>query len=144
MTRSSFPILVTALVIVVSGTAAGAAAKKKPQPLVMTMSSHVAPAESDVIVRARVEPDARSRELIIEWVGDDLSGGSHAIMLDGERAVAMHQFSIKRMGAGHYVVNAILRFDDGSEIRRASKVMIVGVGGPDQIGRGAYRSRTMR
>ena len=66
----------------------GAAEKEKPKSLTMTLSANVSVVRNEVIVRARVEPDARSRELIIEWVADDLSGGSHAISLVGARAAA--------------------------------------------------------
>jgi hypothetical protein len=93
----------------------------------MRLSARAAPARTDVIVQARVEPDERSRELVIEWIADDLSGGSHAIMLDGARAAVIHQYPIKDMGAGEYVVTATLRLMDGTEIQRRSTVRVIGL-----------------
>jgi hypothetical protein len=129
--RSRYSFLVLALACISSNGSAAAAANKKPDRLDMRVSHHIATAESDVVVRMRVEPDARSRELTVEWIADDLSGGSHAITLDGARAAATHQYSIKRMSPGHYTVTAILRLDDGREIRRSSNVTVLGAGGPD-------------
>ena len=77
---------------------------------------------------------------------EDLSGGSHAITLDGARAAAAHSFAIKRMTPGEHVVTAILRLNDGTEIRRTATVMVVGVGGPGlrpgDAGQGAASGRT--
>jgi hypothetical protein len=101
----------------------------KTDPLTMKLSAHMSPARADVIVQARVEPDERSRELVIEWIADDLSGGSHSITLDGARAALIHQYPIKGMGPGEYVVTAILRLMDGTEIRRKSSVTVVGMEG---------------
>jgi hypothetical protein len=118
-----------------------AASDNKPEPLAISMSARMAPARSDVVARMRVEPDARSRELTVEWVAEDLSGGSHAITLDGANAAATHHFTIKHMSPGAYVVTAILRLSDGSEIRRASTVTVVGLGAPDSFrGGGAQGS----
>jgi hypothetical protein len=110
------------------------AAEKKPEPLTIALSARLSSAKSDVIVRARVEPDARSRELTIEWVADDLSGGSHAIAMDGARAAVTHQYALKGLAPGAYQVTAILRFNDNSEVRRASTLMVYGAGGPDAVG----------
>lgn len=129
MSRGSFLALFVAIVAVLECSAG--AAEKKPEPLVIKTSASVAPADTDVVVRLRVEPDARSRELTVEWVADDLSGGAHAISLDGERAAAIHQYSIKHMSPGKYVVTAILRFSDGSQIRRAANVIVLGLHGRD-------------
>ncbi len=137
MSHHSYLVLCAVITAVSGGSAL--AAEQKPEALAMTMSASMAPAETDVVVRLRVEPDARSREVTIEWVGDDLSGGAHAITLEGARAAARHQYAIKRMTPGQYVVTAILRQNDGREIRRTAKVTIVGIGGPEMSGRGAAR-----
>ena len=134
MIRYSFLVFSLALISVFGGTAG--AADKKPEPLELRMSHYMTTAERDIIVRMRVEPDSRSRELTIEWVADDLSGGSHAITLDGARAASMHQYSIKHMSAGLYTVTAILRLSDGSEVKRSSNVTVIGSGGPDVGGGG--------
>jgi hypothetical protein len=135
MTRHSFLLLCAAAAALVTTTAA--AAEKKPEPLAIRMSASFAPAETDVVVRMRVEPDARARELTVEWVSDDLSGGSHAITLEGARAATTHQYAIRRMSPGAYVVTATLRLDDGTEIRRGSSVTVIGMGSPDLAGSGA-------
>jgi hypothetical protein len=124
MTRFLFVFTCSAALFAFDGTAG--AAEKKPEPLTVNLSARISTIGSDVIVRARVEPDARSRELTIEWVADDLSGGSHAISMAGERAARTHHYPLKGMAPGQYQVTAILRFNDGSEIRRSSTLMIVG------------------
>ena len=134
MTRHSL-VVCTAVLAAFASTAG--AAEKKPDPLKIALSARISSAQSDVIVRARVEPDARSRELTIEWVAGDLSGGSHLISMDGARAAVTHQYALKKMAPGEYLVTAILRFNDGSEIRRASTLMVVGAAGVDSFGAGA-------
>ena len=113
-------------VLAVVGTTIGTA-ETKADPLTMKLSAYMAPARAEVTVRARVEPDARSRELVIEWVADDLSGGSHTISLDGARAAAVHHYPLKYMAPGQYVVTATLRLNDGTRIRRVSNLSVVGI-----------------
>ena len=126
MTRHLFLAVCIASIGIFGGTAE---ADEKPQPLALKAPSFIG--GGDVVVRMRIEPDPRSRELTLEWVSDeDLSGGSHAITLNGARAAATHQFAIKRLPPGEHVVTAILRLSDGTEIRRAATVMVVGAGGP--------------
>lgn len=125
MTRFVLITVAIAAVALASGTAS--AADRKPEPLTLKMSAYCTPSESDVIARMHVEPDPRSRELTIEWVAHDLSGGSHVITLDGANAAATHQFAIKRMPEGEYRVVAILKLSDGTEIRRASRVTVIGM-----------------
>ena len=132
MNRHSFLSACTALLTCLAS--ATVAAEKKPEPLSVKLSARISTIGSDVIVRARVEPDARSRELTIEWIGDDLSGGSHAITMDGARAAITHQYPLKGMAEGEYRVTAILRFSDGSEIRRSSMLMVIGAGGMAGVG----------
>jgi hypothetical protein len=113
--------------------------KKELKPLTMTLSANVSVVRNEVAVRARVEPDARSRELIIEWVADDLSGGSHAISLEGARAAPSHRFTLKHLTPGQYVVAAILRRSDGTETRSESNLWVVGVGETVTFGSGAIQ-----
>jgi hypothetical protein len=123
-----------ALCLALIATAGAAAREQKPEPLALKMSAYISPAQSDVIVRMRVEPDARSRELTVAWIADDLSGGSTAIALDGARAATMHQFPLRRLTPGYYTVVATLRMSDGTEVRRQSNLTVVGVGGLEAIG----------
>ena len=126
MTLRSAVLACTAIFVTLCATVN--AAEEKPQPLSLTLSANVSVVRNDVIVRARVEPDARSRELLIEWVADDLSGGSHAISLEGARAATAHRYTLKHLSPGQYVVTAILRRNDGTETRRQSNLRVVGVG----------------
>jgi hypothetical protein len=136
------------LIVMAIGTATvgsaplGAAEKEKIEPLAIAMSHYIATAESDVVVRMRVAPDIRSRELIVEWVADDLSGGSHTITLEGDRAAVSHRYALKRMAPGSYVVTAILRRDDGTEVKRAATVSVYGIGGTDAVAGGAGQQST--
>jgi hypothetical protein len=138
MTSSGY--LVGGAVILALLSGAVVAAGEKPNPLTVTLSAQMAAVRREVVVRARVEPDARSRELTIEWVADDLSGGSHAISLNGARAAATHRYAPKGLSPGKYEVTAILRLSDGTEIRRRSNLLIVGIGGPEGVG--ATQGRT--
>ena len=131
--KSNSSLALCTAVLAVAGSLVGAV-EEQPNPLAMKLSANISPAKNDVTVRARVQPDARSRELTIEWVADDLSGGSHAISLEGARAAATHQYTLKRMSPGQYVVTAILRRTDGTEVRRESNLLVVGVGGSDGVG----------
>lgn len=126
MTRHVFLAVCLASIGVFGGVAEAA---DKPQPLTLKAPSFISATGGDVIIRMRVEPDARSRELTLEWEAEDLSGGSHAVMLDGARAAATHSFALKRLMAGEHLVTAILKLSDGSEIRRTATVLVVGAGG---------------
>ena len=125
MIRRAFIFAVLGLILQLPGRVAEAA-DDKPVPLTLRLNGYIGRAESDVIVRMRVERDERARELLVEWEGDDLSGGSHAIVLDGARAAVSHQYAIKRLPAGEYVVSATLRFNDGTETRKQVTVIMVG------------------
>jgi hypothetical protein len=138
--RHSYAVLLAAAIAILGASPIDAA--EKAEPLAIKMSHYMATAESDLVVRMRVEPDALSRELVVEWVADDLSGGSHTITLEGARAASSHQYSIKRLTAGAYVVTAILRRSDGSEIKRAANVTVLGLGGPSVADSGAGQQST--
>jgi len=134
MTPRRALVICTAIVVGLAGTVDAAekdAEKEKakqPKTLTMSLSANVSVARSDVTVKARVEPDARSRELVIEWVADDLSGGSHAIFLEGSRAAPSHRYTLKHLTPGQYIVTAILRRNDGTETRTESNLWVVGIG----------------
>ena len=103
-----------------------AAAPKGEPPLTMTLSTHVATEPAQVWVRVRVEPDARSRELSIEWWSQEGIGGSTSKTLSGEQEKPRHEYVIKRMEAGEYVVTARLTRDDGSQVKQETKVLVTG------------------
>jgi len=128
-------LTVCAALLLASGTTVGAS-DEQPEALELTLSASFVSAKKDVVVRTRVEPDARSRELTIEWVADDLSGGSHAISLDGDAARPTYHYRLRRLSPGNYVVTAVLLLNDGSEVRRTSKLSVIGADGPDSVGAG--------
>lgn len=125
-TRSAF--VVCALVAGLASQAHASEREKQPKALMMSLSHNVSVARSEVTVKARVEPDARSRELVIEWVADDLSGGSHSITLEGARAAASHRYTLKHLTPGQYTVAAILRRNDGTETKSQSNLWVIGLG----------------
>lgn len=92
----------------------------------MKLSAYVAPEPGQIVARVRVEPDLRSRGLTIEWWTFDGVGGSHLINLEGDRAAIRHDYPIKGMEAGAYVVTARLTRNDGSEVKREARVIVVG------------------
>jgi hypothetical protein len=130
MTPRAALMICTAIFAGIAGTAHATEKEKEKQPMTLTMSlsANVSVARNEVTVRARVEPDARSRELVIEWVSDDLAGGSHAISLEGSRAAPSHRYTLKHLTPGQYIVTAILRRNDGTETRTESNLWVVGVG----------------
>ena len=105
------------------------AAAGPKDPLAIVIATRFAPEPGEVQVRTRVEPDERSRELTIEWWTPEGFGGSHLITLPGDRAATWHTYFIKRMEAGEYEVAAVLKRNDGTEVRRKLTVTVVGEGG---------------
>lgn len=99
------------------------------EPLTISVSHHVINEPAQVTAFVRVEPDARSRSLTIEWwTMDDLVGGSHLITLEGDRSATYHSYPIKRMEAGEYDVMAVLTRDDGTKVKKQTKVIVTGEG----------------
>jgi hypothetical protein len=99
------------------------------ETLTINVSHHVIAEPAQVTAYVRVEPDARSRSLSIEWWAlDTLAGGSHLITLEGDRSAAHYSYPIKRMEAGEYEVVAILTRDDGSQVKKQTKVIVTGEG----------------
>jgi hypothetical protein len=135
--RFSFLVFLAATLTAIGGTAEAAG---KTDPLTLKTPAFIGATGGDVMVKMRVEPDPRSRELTLEWVGEDLSGGSHAITLNGALAAATHQFALKRLSPGTHVVTAILRRSDGTEVRREATVTVVGEGGTESPISGAGSS----
>ena len=101
----------------------------KRDALTMSLSANLAPEPGQVSVRMRVEPDARSRQLSVEWWTQDGVGGSHIITLEGDRAATRHEYPIKQIEEGEYIVTAVLLRDDGSEVKRTARLMVVGENG---------------
>jgi hypothetical protein len=114
-----------------STTAATSAAvpgsrSRHADPLEIDVYPRITSAQSDAWVRLRIEPDARSRSVDLEWFSADGGGGAHLITLEGERAAVRHQFPIKRLAAGEYEVTAVLTRNDGTTVTRSATVLVVG------------------
>jgi hypothetical protein len=108
-----------------AGTDAAPTTGNRP-PLSLSLSATLAPAPAQVTARIRVEPDARSRSLSVEWWSEDGVGGSHAVTLDGDRAMARQDVAMKRIEPGRYVVRAILTREDGTTVTKQSNLVVVG------------------
>jgi hypothetical protein len=100
--------------------------RDEAEPLEIDVYPRIAFAQSDAWIKVRIEPDARSRSIDLEWFSPDGGGGAHLITLDGERAAIRHQFPIKRLAAGEYEVTAVLTRNDGTRVRRMTTMRVVG------------------
>jgi hypothetical protein len=98
----------------------------RPDALEVDVYPRIAYAQSDAWIRLRVEPDARSRSVDLEWFSTEGGGGAHMITLEGERAAIRHQFPIKRLAAGEYEITAVLTRNDGTRVRRTTTMRVVG------------------
>jgi hypothetical protein len=128
------------LAVVAALAASPSFAEKKPQPLTLSLSSQMVAEPAQVSVHMRVEPDTRSRSLLVQWWTLDGVGGSSLIELDGERAAVRHTYPIRRMEAGEYMVTAVLIRNDGSQVRKQLMMTVVPNGSRFQdvrIGSGA-------
>lgn len=107
--------------------APAAQAPQKPQEaLTLEVYPRMATAQSQVSIRMRIAPDARSRALLVEWDSAEGGAGSRRLELDGEHAPTRLEFPIKSLEAGEYsVVTTVLR-SDGSRIRRATTLTVFG------------------
>lgn len=96
------------------------------EPLAVRVYPTVAPAKSDAWVNVRVEPDQRSISLVIAWLSDDGTGGSHLITLEGANAAIRHQYPIRGLEPGDYEVTAVLTRRDGSTVQRTARLLVSG------------------
>jgi hypothetical protein len=99
-------------------------ARVESEPLKIQVSSRLVWAPAKVDVQVRVEPDPLAREISLEWTTPDYVGGSHLIQLEGERAPIRHLRTI-RLDAGEYTIVAVLKRNDGSEVRRTVNLRVL-------------------
>ena len=109
--------------------AVSASRVRHADPLQLDVYPRIASDQGDAWVRLRIEPDARSRSLDLEWFSAEGGGGAHLITLEGEHAPVRHQFPIRRLAAGEYEVTAVLTRNDGTTVRRTTTVLVVGAEG---------------
>ena len=109
-------------VVAALGAAAGDAAEDR---LRINVTPHFSAAPAVIRVRAVVPPDDENRSLL--FVAD---GGryyrSSLIALDGARAAAVTELTLKNLPAGEYDVTVILTDADGRETTRSSEVVVSG------------------
>jgi hypothetical protein len=103
-----------------------ASGQRRAEPLEIDIYPRITSEHGDAWVRLRIEPDARSRSIDLEWFSADGGGGAHLITLEGERAAVRHQFPIRRLTAGEYEVTAVLTRNDGTTVKRTATVLVVG------------------
>jgi len=115
---------VLAAVALGAGLPASAAAHSA-DPLSLQVSPLILFAEGDVSVRLRVEPDARSRAMTVEWWSPEGGGGLHLINLEGDRAAIRHTFVIKHLAAGDYTVAVALQRSDGTRVVRSVPLTVI-------------------
>jgi hypothetical protein len=96
-------------------------------PLRVSVYPSVITAHGDAWVHVRVEANASSRAVDLEWFSPDAGGGSHLISLDGDRAAVHHQFALKRLEAGEYEIRAVLLLADGSRMVRSATLLVSGM-----------------
>ena len=119
----------TAVAMMVAFCSAAAVYAQQPDALTLRVYPRIVTAESNANVRMRVERDARSRSVELEWWSADGAGGSHLINLEGSRAAVHHEFPIKRLEPGEYEIVAVLTRDDGSRVRRTTTLLVSGMPG---------------
>src|SRR3954451_10730995 len=78
----------------------------------LRLSSAFATAPATVIVTATVLRDERNRALVVTAESDDFFRSS-TVELDGENEARVHQFWLKELPEGHYVVTAQLEGVNG-------------------------------
>jgi hypothetical protein len=96
-------------------------------PLNVRVYPAITPARSEAWVNVRVEPDDRSLSLVIAWLSDDGTGGSHLITLEGANAAVRHQYPLRGLDAGEYEVTAQLTRRDGTTVLRTARLIVTGV-----------------
>jgi hypothetical protein len=90
------------------------------------VSSSVATAPATVVVTATVPPDEQNRSLAVVAESDEFLRSS-TIELDGLDEARVHQFWLKSLPEGHYVVTALVRGTDG--VRGFGRTTLDVVGG---------------
>jgi hypothetical protein len=96
------------------------------QPMTLDVYPRMIMAQSNASIRLRIEPDARSRSVLIEWDSPEGGAGGRLIQLDGEDAAIRYDVPLKGMTAGEYEVVATLIRSDGTRVTRATTLNVFG------------------
>jgi hypothetical protein len=82
------------------------------EPVQVRLSSSVATAPATVVVTTTVERDPRNRALVVTADSDEFYTRS-AIELDGDQDARLHQFWLKGLPEGRYVITAQVQGPSG-------------------------------
>jgi hypothetical protein len=82
------------------------------EPLAMRVSPAISFAPADLMIRARVEPDADNRAMEVVAESSDFYRSS-AIQLEGDRAPRTVTFEFRSLPPGEYEVTAVVIGMDG-------------------------------
>ena len=82
------------------------------EPLAMRVSPAISFAPADLMIRARVEPDADNRAMEVVAESGDFYRSS-AIQLEGDRAPRTVTFEFRSLPPGEYEVTAVVIGNDG-------------------------------
>jgi hypothetical protein len=96
------------------------------EPVAVRVSSSVATAPATVVVTATVQRDEQNRSLVVAAESDDFLRSS-TIQLDGQDEARIHQFWLKSLPEGHYVVTALVQGSQG--VRGIGRTTLEVVGG---------------
>jgi hypothetical protein len=92
----------------------------------LTVHKRTLPAPADVMVTVRVPADADNRSLTIQADSGEYLRSS-TIELDGEYEAYAHQFWLKNLPEGEYVLTAQVRGTNGVRAKAALTLSVVGV-----------------
>jgi hypothetical protein len=93
-------------------------------PLAVDVYPSMVFARSMAWIRLRIEPEMRSRGVLIEWLSDNGAGGSHLIELDGDAAPSRTEFRLTHLETGEYEISATLVRSDGTRVTRATTLTV--------------------
>jgi hypothetical protein len=102
------------------------APRMNARPLSLRVTPAIVPAGEDASVHVRIGPDPRNRSLEIEWRAASGPRGWHVFLIDADRGAVRYQYAIRNLPPGEYEVAAVLTRIDGTTIRRASAVIVLG------------------
>jgi hypothetical protein len=104
--------VVTTVLFAGALVAHAAAGGAKEEPVQLRLSSSFATAPATVVVTATVERDVRNRSLIVTADSEEFYTRS-AIELDGDQDARLHQFWLKGLPEGRYVITAQVQGTNG-------------------------------
>jgi hypothetical protein len=116
-------VMLAVAVVAALGVTRGDAAE---DPLRIDVYPRFSAAPAAVRVRATVPPDDKNRSL--QFVADAVGGyyRSSLVTLNGSRAAAVNEMTLKNLPAGTYAVTVILADADGREVTRSREVVVTG------------------